>query len=191
MKAGNSKWLRRSLPVLLGIAFALTISYIGPDTFLTTPDLAPGKYVLETVLDRESRTFRGPVYYEYSQVDPGSLESGMFKLHFVNPLIEEGPGFGFQIPFSGEEEVIGTGKYRVDAGNRSLIKSKESVFRYADMGGSSTALYLSESGSLTILGSQPGEIVGQIDMELNDGNGASISVKGDFKAKPLPSNIAM
>jgi hypothetical protein len=191
MKARNSKWLRRFLPILLVLALVLTISYIGPDSLLTTADLDPGKYELETVLGKESMILEGPVYFEYAQVVPGRLESGMFKLHFVNPLVEEGPGFGFQIPFSGNEALIGTGKYRVNAGSRDLMNSYESVFGYADMGGSSTALYFSESGTLTIVGCNPGEVEGQIDMKLNDGNGASITVRGDFKAKPLPANIAL
>jgi hypothetical protein len=178
-------------PVLLGVASVLVIAYIAPDPASVTAELAPGKYDLETAADGKSKKINGPVYFEYSEKHNNSMESRIFKLHFVNPLLAEGPGFGFLIPISGTDEMIDKGEYTVGEQGAEVMSHFNTVFGYADLGGKTSALYFSESGSISISGCTPREVFGEIDMVLNDGSGGSIRVTGAFKAQPLPSNIAL
>ncbi len=189
MKMNNSRWLRLALPLLLVFILAITISYIDPQTFRKNVDLASGNYMIETLVDHKSNMLRGPVYFEYSEQQNNPVETRIFKLHFVNPLIAEGPGFGFMIPLPGTEERIEAGTYSVDRERRGIMNNSETVFGYADMGGNTSALYFSDSGSISILTSAPTEILGKIDMVLDDGSGGSIRVIGDFKAQQLPPGI--
>lgn len=191
MTQKDSKWFRRAWPFLLGLLLVLTISYITPEAIPVNAELAIGKYELKTEVGGEKNTLRGPVYFEYSQKQNSPMESRIFKLHFVNPLVSDGPGFGFLIPLSGIEEMIKTGRYSVDEKGQGFTGSFETVFGYADMGGETTALYFSESGSISISGCTPREVLGEIDMILNDGNGGVIRVTGLFNALRLPSNISL
>jgi hypothetical protein len=175
----------------LGLVLVLTISYIAPETIGVDAKLASGKYELITEEVGEKNTIRGPVYFEYSQKHNNPMESRIFKLHFVNPLVSDGPGFGFLIPLAGTEKMIDTGSYPVNEKGQGSTERFETVFGYADMGGKTTALYFSESGSISISVCTPREVLGEIDMVLNDGSGASIRVTGPFKAQPLPSNISL
>lgn len=189
MKATHFRWLKRAWPLLLGLLLVITISYIGPDKIPMNVELATGKYKLETVLNDQKSMLRGPVYFEYSEKQSSPVEARIFKLHFVNPLVAEGPGFGFMIPLSGTDVMLREGEYSVDESSRGILKNFETVFGYADMGGKTSALFFSESGSITVTGCTPSEVFGEIDMMLDDGNGATIRITGDFNAQPLPSNI--
>lgn len=186
-----SRMVRLMYLVALGAAFVLVIAYIAPDPVSLTAELAHGKYDLETAADGKSEKINGPVYFEYSDRHDYSMESRIFKLHFVNPLIEEGPGFGFLIPISGTDEMIDKGEYLVGEQGNGVMTHFHTVFGYADMGGKTSALYFSESGSISISGCTPGEVKGQINMVLNDGSGGSVRVTGVFKAQPLPSIITL
>ncbi|MGB5404857.1 hypothetical protein [Robiginitalea sp.] len=187
----DSKWFRLAWPFVLGVALVMAIAYIAPDPVPKTAELATGKYDLETAIDGQSNKINGPVYFEYSDKQDNSMESRIFKLHFVNPLIAEGPGFGFLIPISGTDEMIEQGEYSVDEQSGGVMKRFDTVFGYADLGGKTSALYFSESGSISISGCTPREVLGEIDMVLHDGIGGSLRVTGAFKARPLPSNISM
>ena len=190
MKANNPRWLRRTWPILLVLVLVITISYIGPESLPINTELGSGKYELETVLEDQSSVLRGPVYFEYSEKQNSPAETRVFKLHFVHPIVAEGPGLGFMIPLSGTHEIIDQGKYAVDVRSRGAMENFETVFGYADLGGKTPDVYFTESGSISILASDPGEVFGVMDLVLDDGNGASIKVKGDFKAQPLPSNLS-
>ncbi|MGB5315097.1 MAG: hypothetical protein WBN56_03795 [Robiginitalea sp.] len=187
----GSKLFRLTWPFVLGLALVLAIAYIAPDSSPITAGLGTGKYDLVAAVDGKSNNIKGPVYFEYSDKQDNSMESRIFKLHFVNPLIAEGPGFGFLIPISGTNELIDKGEYSVDEQSGEVMRSFDTVFGYADLGGKTSALYFSESGTISISGCTPREVLGEIDMVLNDGNGATIRVTGAFKAQPLPSNITL
>lgn len=190
MNANNSRWLKRVWPILLGLVLIITISYISPERIPLKTELASGKYNVETVLDDKNNVLRGPVYFEYSEKQSSPSETRIFKLHFVNPLMAEGPGFGFMIPLAGTDQIIEAGKYSVDEGITGIINNFQTVFGYADMGGKTSDLYFSESGSISVLGCAPTEVFGKIDIVLDDGSGKSIRVRGDFNAKPLPSDFS-
>lgn len=187
----DSKLFRLTWPFVLGLALVLAIAYIAPDSSPITAGLGTGKYDLVAAVDGKSNNIKGPVYFEYSDKQDNSMEARIFKLHFVNPLIAEGPGFGFLIPISGTNELIDKGEYSVDEQSGEVMRSFDTVFGYADLGGKTSALYFSESGTISISGCTPSEVLGEIDMVLNDGNGATIRVTGAFKAQPLPSNITL
>ena len=187
----DSRFFRLMWMVGLVVASVLVIAYIAPEPVSLTAELAPGKYDLETAANGKSKKVNGPVYFEYSDKHNNSMESRIFKLHFVNPLIAEGPGFGFLIPISGTDELIDKGEYSVGEQGDGVMTHFDTVFGYADMGGKTSALYFSESGSISISGCTPREVFGEIDMVLNDGSGGSVRVTGAFKAQPLPSNITL
>jgi len=177
----DSRFFRLMWMVGLVVASVLVIAYIAPDPVSLTGELAPGKYDLETAANGKSKKVNGPVYFEYSDKHNNSMESRIFKLHFVNPLTAEGPGF----------ELIDKGEYSVGEQGAGVMTHFDTVFGYADMGGKTSALYFSESGSISISGCTPREVFGEIDMVLNDGSGGSVRVTGAFKAQPLPSNITL
>ncbi len=187
----DSRLFRLMWPVALGVALVLAIAYIAPDPVSLTAELAPGKYDLQTAAEGKSNNINGPVYFEYSDKHDNSMESRIFKLHFVNPHIAKGPGFGFLIPISGTHEMIEKGEYSVGEQGAGVMTNFDTVFGYADMGGKTSALYFSESGSISITGCTPKKVIGEIDMVLNDGSGGSVRVTGAFKAQPLPSNITL
>jgi len=187
----DSRFFRLLWPVALGLSLVLAIAYITPESVSLTAELATGKYHLETAADGKSKKITGPVYFEYSDKQDNSRESRIFKLHFVNPLIAEGPGFGFLIPISGTDEMIDKGEYSVNEQGAGVMTHFDTVFGYADMGGKTSALYFSESGSISISACSSREVFGKIDMVLNDGSGGSVRVTGAFKAQPLPSNITL
>lgn len=184
-------FLRRGWPFLVGILLIGTISYISPEASIYNEELKPGRYFLDAVRDGEHDAIKGPVYFEYTGQKEQLIATRVFKLHFVNSVSSEGPGFGFLIPLSDSGETIGTLTYETDPDSRGFMNGFGSVFGYADYRGDAPALYFTESGRISIIETSPEEVSGNIDMVLDDGSGSSIHLEGSFRALPLPSDFSM
>jgi hypothetical protein len=190
MNFKSSAFLRWGWPFLVGILLIGTISYISPESGSKNQELPSGRYFLDADRNGEHEAIKGPVYFEYSGEKEQLIAMRIFKLHFANSVTSEGPGFGFLIPLSDSEKGIGADTYIVDPQSRGLINGFGSVFGYADLRGDSPSLYFTESGRISIIESGPGEVSGNIDMVLDDGNGNSMHLEGSFRASPLPSNLS-
>lgn len=182
--------IRMGWPFLAGILLVGIISYVNPDSGYFKKELPSGRYRLEAVRNGEQNALKGPVYFEYTGQKERFLATRIFKLHFANTLSSEGPGIGFLIPLSDVDQAIETDTYWVDPENRGFMNGFESVFGYADLRDVSPSLYFTESGSISIVETSPGEVSGSIDLVLDNGSGASIHLEGDFRALPLPSNLS-
>ncbi len=182
--------VRWGWPFLAGILVVGIISYVNPDSGYFKEELSSGRYRLEAVHNGGHNSLKGPVYFEYTGQKEHFLATRIFKLHFANSIASEGPGFGFLIPLSDMDQAIETETYWVDQDNRGFMNGFESVFGYADLSDVSPSLYFTESGSISIVETSPGEVSGSIDLVLDNGSGGSIHLEGDFRALPLPSNLS-
>lgn len=190
MNFKTTLFVRWGWPFLAGIVLIGTISYISPEATSFNKALSSGRYFLEAVRDGEHEAIKGPVYFEYTGQKEQPIATRIFKLHFANSATSEGPGFGFLIPLSDSEEVIGTDTYKVDPESRGFMNGFGSVFGYADFRGDAPSLYFTESGKISITTTGPEEVSGNIDMVLDDGSGNSIQLEGSFRASPLPANLS-
>ena len=109
----------------------------------------------------------------------------------MNAPISKGPGFGFLIPLETADGRILKKTYRVDSDNKGFISGYNAVFGYADLHQDSSDLYFTESGRISITKSAGEEVYGKIDIELKNGHGESMIIKGHFRARPLPPRMSL
>ncbi len=182
----NSKNVFRLSAGLLAIAaIFLCISYVTPGTGFRGTQQGSGQYSLISELDGEKHFFQGPVYFEMAQQNSGVDEQPVFKLHFINAEVKSGNGFGFLIPLGKNQEEINADRYNVVKESGVPGSQQETVFGYADVLSEGSALYFTETGSISISRVEDQEVVGEMNMWLKSANGSRMRVRGSFTAIPL------
>ena len=176
---------------MAGVLLIGTISYVVPEPYYHINEISSGQYLLETEQQGKQKAMKGPVYFEYTGQKELLMDTRIFKLHFVHSVSSEGPGFGFLIPLSKSDQVIGMEEYRVDPDNKGFMNGFGSVFGYADLRGDTSSLYFTESGNISITATSPEEVSGNVDVVLDDGSGNSIHLEGAFRELPLPSVLSL
>jgi hypothetical protein len=186
MNLPSSPVWRWILPVLAGVVFIGTLSYMAPGRAFDGDDLAPGKYALNALQEGQKEIFRGPAYFEYAG-RKGLMDSRVFKLRFVNPSADDGTGFGFLIPLAGSGEAIRPEEYRTSRKDKGSMNGFSTVFGYADLRGDAPTLYFTESGKIMITEAGPDAVSGNLDIILKDAEGRLIHLTGGFRALALSS----
>lgn len=191
MKPGSFSRLGWGWLFLAGIVLVGTISYITPDSGTLDQQMPSGRYLLHLEQMDTQTSIRGAVYFEYTGQQEGLLATRIFKLQFVNSELGEGPGLGFLVPLSESGAEIQPKSYRVDPEQKGFMNGFEKVFGYADLKGETPSLFFTRSGKLEILRADPGLVSGRLEMDLDDGHGHILRLKGSFKAQPLPSSLSL
>lgn len=191
MKPGSLSRLGWGWLFLAGIVLVGTISYITPDTGTLDQQVPSGRYLLHLEQEDHQTSIRGAVYFEYTGEQEGLLATRIFKLQFINSELGDGPGLGFLVPLSAPGAEIQPKSYRADPEQKGFMNGFEKVFGYADLKGESPCLFFTRSGKLDILRAEPGLVSGSLEMDLDDGHGHILRLKGTFKAQPLPSSLSL
>jgi hypothetical protein len=179
-------------PFLLVLLLVGSISYIDPASSRSGGDIATGKYLLKADLNGEHTSLEGIVYYEYTSQSQGGVDKSIFKLHFLDASDTDAPGFGFLIPLNNSANHIEKDTYRVDPNGRGFMNGFGTVYGYADLHTDEGKLYFTESGSISIGETMVGEeVVGNLEIVMDDGSGGTIRLEGDFKARRLPPSIKL
>ncbi len=182
----RTKWITRIAGIaLITLVLLGIISYMTPRNMLPESPVVTGKYQLSSLQDGQLEYFEGPVYFELAKQHSGFRQIPVFKLHFINPDVKKGKGFGFIIPLSQDSTFIRADQYRVESTKDEFLSSLGTVFGYADLVKENNALYFTESGSISISASSMEEVAGDMNMLLMDENGRSMRLKGRFNARPL------
>lgn len=171
--------------ILAVVVWVSVASYIVPKNPDSSAFGLKGEYRLTSLRDGQERLYEGPVYFEYAERHSGMHNNPVFKLHFINAKESTGRGFGFVIPLQEDERNIPLDDYKVTTRDKDFTHKSESVFGYADLVDGEGQLFFTETGSISINHVTDGEVVGEMDMLLQDASGNSLRLEGRFNALPL------